>query len=694
MMKCPQHALSLLGLLCFTACHGFVLVTHPSSSRSTTTRRLALDYDFERLLKIDQTIQELKKQLPNTLTKSLDQDDNVYAKDVQLTVLVLDEDDNDEPIIRLLQSKDELLSLSNVLVLATTAAMSFGSGESSTNNNNNVVQCQLIIDESLKAIRIPWKTKVLGSLTNTIEGLSEFVLNADTGQIQSHCIRSVTWNGQAMNGPAIGRALRATQSAVENLQQSPLVQTFLSGSTLLREGLLEQVATASTGRLPLKTNPPKVIFVKEIQNITSWIDEINNDTRIITPKIPFPGSEDWKSYSAAYSSKVNFCEQVIPMLTDGSSGVADMEQIFDSNVTFSSVDGSLLMNGNAMVSNFFRSLALARVGMGGSWTLNDCSLVEGWNNQTTVVRVDYQASLPPTWTIQGRDCYILSNNYEEMNQHAPKVLEIRQEKFSAADSSGSLILDNPWFMKNLVSALELQVGNVDPNVQEILSEMLLRQGGGRTRKPRLTTTKKLSQSSAANVYYIMSDLQDSFEQILRNTNETTTTVPAIDLVKDDVELVGYLGEPLLRGSQVYRRVMRTILSTLQQAMTQKILLLERNKVQVELSPQKYIRLSLTLMFRLNPPSIFPTPDSSVGGVPLKLELVSDYKIDVDTGLVSQHRFVATRINGQLTPGDVASRWIQQFLKLEKTTDDNLEDDLQRGISDTLAWLLRSSAGGF
>jgi len=234
----------------------------------------------------------------------------------------------------------------------------------------------------------------------------------------SNSITRVTWNGQAMNGPAIGRALRATQSAVENLQQSPLTQTFLSGSTLLREGLLEQVdATASTVSLEQQkmsnTKPPAVLFVKDIQNVTSWIDE-RNDARIITPKIPFPGSNEWKNYIADYSSKITFCEQVIPMLTDGSSGVAEMKEIFDSNVTFWSVDGSLLMNGNTMVSNFFRSLALARLGTGGSWTLNDCSLVEGRNNNQTVVRVDYQASLPPTWTIQGCDCYILAKNYEEV----------------------------------------------------------------------------------------------------------------------------------------------------------------------------------------------------------------------------------------------------------------------------------------
>eukprot|EP00546_Thalassionema_frauenfeldii_P019455 CAMPEP_0178895030 /NCGR_PEP_ID=MMETSP0786-20121207/348_1 /TAXON_ID=186022 /ORGANISM="Thalassionema frauenfeldii, Strain CCMP 1798" /LENGTH=579 /DNA_ID=CAMNT_0020565191 /DNA_START=342 /DNA_END=2081 /DNA_ORIENTATION=+ len=574
-----------------------------------------------------------------------------------------------------------------------------GNGESSMkSNNNNVVHCQLIMDELFQAIRIPWKTKVLGSSTNNIEGLSEFVLNEETGQIESHCIRSVTWNGQAMNGPSIGRALRATQSAVDNLQQSPLVQTFLSGSALLREGLLEQVATtASTARISKASRDvksPDVIFVKDIEEVTGWIYETKNDTRIIVPETPFPGSAEWKKYASAFSRKEDFCEQVIPALTDGSSGSPDMDHLFDTNVTFWSVDRSRLMNGKSMVTNFFQSLALARRGTGGSWTLNNCSLV-GWDNKTTLVRVDYQASLPPTWTIQGRDCYVLANgdDNDEDNVSTPLVLEIRQEKFSASDSSGSFILDNPWFMKNLVNALELQVGTVNPNVQDILSDLLLRQGSSRTMKWQITTNKKLSKSSAANVFYIMSDLHDSIEQIL---NETSTSPPAIDFMKDNVELVGYLDETLLRGSNVYRNVIGTAISTLQQAIAQKRVVVERNKVLVELTPKRDVRLSLSLMLRLSPPTIFPSADISAvgGGVPLQLDLISDYKIEPTTGFVYRHCFVATRVNGQLTPGDVISRWIQQFLKLDRAADTIREDDLQKSISETLAWLMRSSSGGF
>ena len=164
--------------------------------------------DFERLVQIDETIQSLKQQLPRILTKPLTAitAEKVYAKDVQLTVLVPDDNNDDEQDdIVLSQNREELIALSDVLVLATTAAAQanavWGGGEEST--STNVVQCQLIVDDTMQSIRIPWKTKVplLGSTNtnNRLEGLSELIFN-DSGKLKLHRIRNVTWNGQAVNG--------------------------------------------------------------------------------------------------------------------------------------------------------------------------------------------------------------------------------------------------------------------------------------------------------------------------------------------------------------------------------------------------------------------------------------------------------------------------------------------------------------
>ena len=79
--------------------------------------------------------------------------------------------------------------------------------------------------------------------------------------------------------------------------------------------------------------------------------------------------------------------------------------------------------------------------------------------------------------------------------------------------------------------------------------------------------------------------------------------------------------------------------------------------------------------------------------PLTFELVSDYSIDPDSGLIFQHRLVATRVNGQLTAADVMSRWIQNFLKMEGTADvsnENANEKIRKGLSDAISWFRRAS----
>jgi hypothetical protein len=86
-------------------------------------------------------------------------------------------------------------------------------------------------------------------------------------------------------------------------------------------------------------------------------------------------------------------------------------------------------------------------------------------------------------------------------------------------------------------------------------------------------------------------------------------------------------------------------------------------VQVELTAKGNIRCSVTLYLKILPiPEGFPGLDSNVllqTSLPLKIGLVSEYVIDADTGLISQHELVESRVNGQLTPSDIVSQWIRR-----------------------------------
>ncbi|OEU19409.1 hypothetical protein FRACYDRAFT_268010 [Fragilariopsis cylindrus CCMP1102] len=90
-------------------------------------------------------------------------------------------------------------------------------------------------------------------------------------------------------------------------------------------------------------------------------------------------------------------------------------------------------------------------------------------------------------------------------------------------------------------------------------------------------------------------------------------------------------------------------------------------------------------------SVSDPPPVITSGLPLRVELVSDYRIDPDTGLIVEHRLVETRINGQLSAGDQVSRWIQRFLKLDGGSDTNTKtnsnggEDALKAILDALSW---------
>lgn len=682
-------------------------VTHDKSSSTILSSIEGLAENFDGLCDLDETIQGLKQQLPSTLIRPLTSltASKVYAEDFQLTVLLPASKNNEETTtaengeITLLQSREELISLSDVLVLTTTAAQQ-ALAMIGQENTSQIVNCQLVIDDKLSCIRVPWRATVpiLGSgANNRLQGLSEFHVNDDSSKVQIHRIRNVTWNGRDLNGPEIGQAFRAIQAATDNIQKSPLFpqNAFATGpgATLwkeLRGGLLEQAATAASARLSKADPPPVPLFYKvsSIQDVNGWIENDVGNLTSASP-IPLPGSDNWSDYVLAHGCLTRFCEQAIPMLagTDPRRSPVD-PNLFATNVTFFASDGTLLLTGNDLVANFYQSLSLARRGTGQSWKVTRSSVLD-WQNRSLIIDYEATNNLPP-WNIRGSDVYILDNSSKEQ----PIVKQIQQLEFKASSSDGSLFLDSKWLMSNLVGAVKrtrgVSMGGV--NAGEVLSELLLQQSGGLS--PQLSSQSKqnngrLSESSAANVYYIMTSLLEETSNLF---NASSNEIPPVaEFMLEKVELHGYLGETLVRGRNIYSRVVGTILAGTKQSILQKRLLVEKTiPPRVELTKKGAVRLDQVFYFRLPPPGMGLFADSTTTptiGVPLKIELVSDYIIDPMTGLIKEHTLVETRVNGQLTPGDVLSRWIQRFLKLENVnpTKSNDNEDFLKSFTDAMTW---------
>lgn len=705
---------------------GFLVHPNHQKTRGLHVAIEGLVEDFDSLSALDDTLKSLKEQLPSTLIQPLTtvSAGKVYDNDFRLTVLVPnsndDEDDSqeeDDPNgeIELLRSLDELVSLSDVVVLATSVAQQARNILTGRNTNsqgtpkiNQIVHCQLVLDDDLDCIRVPWKTRVpiLGSLgsdtdnsrNDLLEGVSEFHLNSD-GKIKAHRIRQVTFNGRNLNGPEIGQALRATQAAATNIQKSPFfpqnVFTNGPGRNLfdeLRGGILEQAATAASARASSSkvASPPSVFQVSSIKAINTWINTSDFNVSYAT-KTPLPGTDAWKNYASSHLCLTRFCEQAIPMLAgnDPTKSYVD-RNLFASNVTFTSLDGESLMHGNEMISDFYQSLLLARRGTGQTWKLKRASVLD-WESRSLSIEYEATNSLP-RWKIQGCDVYTLSKSDQ------PIVEQIKQVEFKASSPDSNIYIDSQWLMKNLVGTAKRSRGVT--NIGEVFSDLLLQPGGLPTMgTANLSTTgrKKLSESAAANVYYIMSELHSSAASLLNDTDGGAMLLPpAGEYMMDQIELRGYLGETLIRGKTLYNRGFSAILFGAKQSIAQKRLILEEVVTpRVELTPKGAIRFSLKLNFRIPPPGAgFGVSQPSIG-VPLKIELVSDYIIDEASGLISRHTFVETRVNGQLTPGDVFSKWIQRLLRMEgeKTQGSPTpNEDFFKSFTDAIA-LFRTFQGG-
>ena len=243
-----------------------IISSSPSSLSIKIEGLLEEDEEFDRLESLDGTIRSLRTQLPLLLTNPLtiEKAKDVYTSDnFHLSVLIDDNSNsnnnnnetNEEQDIVILNNRDELIALSDVLVLATAVAQqantAFSGGVANTTIN---IDCQILLDDTYQIIRIPWRANVplIGSPNsndNNFEGITDFLLDDDnnnnSGKVSRFVIRKFTWNGRSLNGPAIGQALKTIQSTVSNIQQNPIFQNIVSSS---RRSPDATTSTSSTQR--------------------------------------------------------------------------------------------------------------------------------------------------------------------------------------------------------------------------------------------------------------------------------------------------------------------------------------------------------------------------------------------------------------------------------------------------------------
>jgi hypothetical protein len=680
----------------------------------------------------------------------LDQDDDGDDRDTTGS-----KKDDDEIVV--LNSREELMALSDVLVLTTAAAQQAILVTGRTADAKVKIECQFIIEDSCQIIRIPWraKTPTLGALSPTgsgkkfhnFEGITDCYLSStiddddDVGKVERFVVRKASFNGRILNGPAIGQALKRIQSTLSNLQQNPILKNIVRTTTqqnsddnnnnnnnratsifnTLLDGFLDQAATAlsTTQTASSKQNvDATTIPVYQVDSIgdlslvanNGWIqDEIvtADNTKPKQGEIltPCPGTKDWDNYVNSRSCLTRFSNDVIPQLSDLS--IVDSKLFADDATYQIEGDKSIVMTGRESLANFFQSMALTRKGTGGSWTMIRYEVLD-WKARTVAISYEVTTSSLPLWTIQGRDIYELDTTTSKDDR--PIIKAIRQGKMVANGPNGNTLrLDGRWLTENVASAF--QGDGTSPSSKlprDFLTELLMNQpnlspflkqqkkSSTRSKSSIGSSRRKLSKSAAAASYYIMSDLYEQAISLFDMSSSNRRSPPGAEQMSENIELKGYLGESIVRGSSLYNRSIGSVIFGIRESIRQKRLVIEETPAppRVELLvPTGEIRLSLTFLFRIPPigAGILPSQDTSNGigpGLPLKVELTSDYRIDPDTGLITEHRLVETRINGQLTAGDQVSRWMQRFLKLDvaaATTTVRNEDGGLTAIMDAISW---------
>ena len=737
------------------------------SNRAETTiniEGLQPEEEFSRLAAIDETIRGLQLQLPTILTKALSPDmaERVYSEDnFCFSVLVDDEMDygrnsiqnqgntNDrENIVKrdneivILNSREELMALSDVLVL-TTAAAQQAIIVTGTTDARVKIECQLIMDSSFRVIRIPWRAKApaltlsgtgSGDRFNNFEGITDCYLGTidNVGKVERFVVRKANFNGRTLNGPAIGQALKRIRSTLSNLQQNPILQNIVRttqqgdnnnnnrATTLfntLRDEFLDQATTALSTAQTISAKQEVEITTIPVYRVDSiddlslvknngWIqDQIaENEGKIQHGDklyIPCPGTNEWKEYVDSRYCVVNFSNEIIPQLSDLS--IID-STLFAENATYKTeADESILMTGGKALANFFQSMALTRKGTGGTWSMTHCEVLD-WKDRKVAISYEATTGNLPLWTIQGRDIYKLDTT--TCGDDRPIITTIQQGQMVANGPNGNTLrFDGRWLTENVAAAFQGDENFPSSNgPRDFLTELLMNQPSlspflqprspVRT-KSRARVKSKVSESTAAASFYIMQSLYEQGMALFDTSPSSRLSPPGFDQMSENIELKGYLGESIVRGSSLYNQSIGSVIFGIRESIRRKRLLIEEapSPPRIELLvPTGEIRLSLTFLFRIPSPGVgiivSPNSDSPTSSLPLKVELTSDYRIDPDTGLIVEHRLVETRVNGQLTAGDQVSRWMQRFLKLDgaaPTAGVRNEDGAFAAILDAISW---------
>lgn len=641
-----------------------------SDLTKTWIEGLLPDADVERYNRIHSTLVELQTHLPALLKAPLTDDGGgrVYAKNIQLVVASQGASDGvSSPRgtledIELATSRQELLSLSNTLVLALEASMRAGNFLLSSGLGGTVskplsaptVDCELVVreDDNFASIQVEWNVQVdslLPSMDSVlpsamaaprqgisdtspqtrIEGTSQLELDPSSGEITKHRILNVTINGIVQDSQAIGQSLATLRKSVRSLtsslggesrertsQPSSPFSIFEQAGQELIQQLMD---TAKIKNENVSLVPAPLYIVPAIQVSTNetnqtgiklLMDTYCNDRLHCTDQtseavqaVPLPGSSQWTEYARKHQLIQTFVTNCIPVLSgEDPNPSTSIDALFTPNARLLSPDGSPLVKDASRVANYFRSLATWRKRTFGTWSLSNVTALS-WQGKP-LIRVDFTITAVLAGTkstlIRGSDVFVLNEIDLDSSISTVKIDEVRQKELSIGGESTSSRQDALLLSKSLVTAVDAG-GLRATNFDSILMDLLQRVGGSANTLAGKTSTPPVrSDIAAATVYRIMDNLFLAIPDLVDLSVEDSS-VPAKEYLTENIEFMGYVGEVLIRGQSSYSRSLGLSIASLKAALRTGRVVSEKDpSVKVELTRERNVRLSFTLHLRIKP----------------------------------------------------------------------------------------------
>ena len=457
------------------------------------------------------------------------------------------------------------------------------------------------------------------------------------------------------------------------------------------------------------------------QNIFKAISIDEYKTRQV---VPLPGSKSFVEYAAHHKSLQSFVESGIYQLAGieasdsldiSSEGVRSLFAT-DAELTTRANDSEeliTLLRGAGKISDLYRSLAIIRDASNGNFNIQIIEVdVE---TRRLVVRWNTLSPLK----VEGSDAFIFKS---ETSNRLPMSDDGDKEKVASQcisyfnDQSDNIpskisrvenlnlkvqgvIADSTWAQSFVSAALRSGITDNTPLPDTtIITELLQALTKSTTTQKANSDTKqtkkkkKIQQDSmprlddiaAASFYNIIRSLHNDLPNIV-NLDKSSSSIPAGDYLAESVELRGLLGEVLVRGDQSYRRLFSLAISSIRASLQpNNVRLAAQPKPTIEVTSKGTIRVTFVIALWVVGPQLPLGESNNQFGMPLKIEITSEYKVD-DSGRIREQIILESRLNGVLTPGDALTKWIKGLSRVDDDDSYSMPSAVD-SLMDAMKWV--------